>query len=109
MQFPFSIVAAGILPQGLAPAAKSQLCKGCTGLNVGAGSWAITTDDPTIAPGNSVLILSPGSGSNLPQGVSFGQSAQVGNQFFPQLYRNDTGAVVDFEIQFMIIRLPADR
>ena len=103
------IVAAGILPQGLSPADKSQLCRNCTAINGGTGVWQVTTNDPTITPGNSLLILSPGSGSNIPKGISFGQTAQAANVFLFTAYRNDTGAAVDVEVQFIIVRMPTDR
>ena len=108
-QPPFPVVAGGILPQGAAPADKAQNVVGAVAINGGTGVWQITVNDPTIAVGNSILILSPGSGSNIAQGVSFGQTAQVANVFLFTVYRNDTGAAVDVEVQFVVMRIPADK
>ena len=65
-------VAGGICPQGLTAGQIAPNTYGCTVQNLGTGNWQVTTLDPNIAPGNSTLMLSPGSGSNLPKGVSFG-------------------------------------
>jgi len=104
---PFQIVAAGICPQGLSAGQLAPNVVGCTVQNGGTGIWLLTALDPTIAVGTCALILSPGSGSNLPQGIAFGQSQQVGTAFSFSSYRNDTGAAIDIEIQFIIVRWPA--
>jgi hypothetical protein len=107
IQPPFQIVAAGICPQNLSPsdiAPNTCLCvvqRGTTGI------WTILADDPTVVPGNSVLILSPGGASNLAEGISFGQSSQAGALFSFESYRNDTGAPVDVEVQFIIVKFPS--
>ena len=103
---PSVIAAAGICPQGLAPGAFAPGQQGCTVQNEGTGMWEITADDPSIVPGNSGLMLSPGSGSNVAEGIAFGQSQQTGNVFSYSTYRNDTGAAVDVESQFMIVKFP---
>jgi len=107
---PFPVVAAGICPQGLSPGQLAPNVVGCTAQNGGTGLWIVLVTDPTILVGNSVCIPAPGSGSNLAKGVSFGQAQQqiVGgfSQFTFQVYRNDTGAAVDLECQFVIVKWP---
>jgi hypothetical protein len=107
IQPPFQIVAGGICPQGLSAGQIAPNTCLCVVQNQGTGLWQVTVDDTTVQPGTSLLLLSPGSGSNLPQGVSFGQSQQVGNVFAFQLYRNDTGAAVDFEVHFAVVKFPS--
>ena len=103
------IAAIGILPAGASPGDKAQNVVGCIAIMQSTGNWQITTNDSTIAPGNSVIMFGPGSGSNIAKGVNFGQPAQVGNVFLTQIYRTDTGAAVDFDMQFVIWRLPAQK
>ena len=97
-------IAAGICPQGLSAGDKAPNTCRCTVISGGTGIWLITVDDPTIAPGDVVLIPAPGSGSNIPKGISFGQTQQVANAFAIGVYRNDTGALVDVEMQFIVVR-----
>lgn len=107
LQPPFQIIAAGVCPQGLSPGARAPNVVGAVVINGGTGVWQITVTDPTALPGDCVLILSPGGGSNLAGGIAFGQSTQSVNVFSFSTYRNDTNAAVDVESQFIVVRWPA--
>ena len=108
---PIQIVAAGICPQNLAAGKAARDVVGALVVSGGTGVWLITVNDPTVLPDTScALILSPGSGSNISKGISFGQSQPQTvdglTQFSFSTYRNDTGAAVDLESQFIIVRWP---
>lgn len=114
--YPGEIVASGVCPQGASPADVAPNTCRCKATNGGTGVWQIDADDPTLDIGNCVLILSAGSGSNIPGGLSFGQSAQIGNTFLFTVYQNrDTddgtylGTAVDIEVQFVIVKQPLGR
>ena len=114
LQPPFQIVAAGILPQGLSAGARAPHVVGATALKAGggAGEWQITVNDPSCDSHNTALVLSPGGGSNLAGGVSFGQSTQSTNAaglllLLFDTYRNDTNAAIDVEVHFMVVKWPA--
>ena len=112
MEFPFQIVASGILPQGLSPGGKAPNTCLCTAINGGTGTWQITADDPTITPENSELIAFPGSGSNVPGGISFGQASQSGRVFLIESYsvlavgEGDPGDPIDITVNFIIVKFP---
>jgi hypothetical protein len=104
---PFQIIAAGVCAQGTSPGQYAPNTVACKALNGGTGVWQVTVDDLSVARGRCVLILSPGSAANIAEGISFGQSGQQGRDFLFTIYRNDTGAVVDVEAQFIVVKWPA--
>lgn len=111
IQPPIQIAAAGVCPQNLAAGRAAPNVIGATAISGGNGVWLVTAKDPTILPdGSWALIAFPGNGSNLPEGVSFGQSqAQTVNGFTLfsySTYRNDTGAALDVESRFVIVKWP---
>lgn len=101
---PFSVVCAGLCPQ-LLGAGEFAPGSNCTIQSQGVGLWQVIPDDDSIIPGNAVLLPSGGSGSNITEGISFGQSAQVGRAFSFAVYRNDTGALVDIPVSFVIFKI----
>lgn len=112
---PIQIAAAGRLPQGVAAGLAAYNVVGCTAISGGTGIWQITANDPTILPdGSWALIVFPGSGSNLPGGVSYGQSqAQTINGktlFSFECYQNVNGETpgtpVDVEHRFILAKWP---
>jgi len=108
IQPPFKIVAAGILPQGITSGGvRAPNGVGCVITNNGgAGQWKIHVLDETVNDQNSIIVPAPGSGSNLAPGVSFGCSQQVGQDFFVDVYRIDTGVHVDLTAGFIVVKWP---
>jgi hypothetical protein len=109
-QPPFVIIAAGVCPQNLSPGQRAPNTTLCTVIRGLTGQWTATVDDLSVDPGECVLILSPGGGSNVAGGVSFGQSQQSGRTFAFESYRNvgagedPPGQPFDIEIGFIVVK-----
>jgi len=102
------VVASGVCPQGLSAGQRAPGTVNSIAIKAGggAGEWQITVLDPLIAVGQCVLLVFCGSGSNTATGIDYGQSSQAGNVFLFDAYRNDTGAAIDVEAQYAVIRWP---